>query len=99
MKAICEYTEEELVKQRAVRDKILEKIKNIPHNEKWDINEITNGYAHYVFKVKPSQRMLNAIGRNPTTDEMIIIVDDGFSHFGASCSESNGVYNGRVNTD
>ena len=99
MKAIVEYTEEELIKQRAVRDNIFGLIKNIPYIEKWDFNERRNGYAHYSFKVKPSQKMIDSIGRNPTSDEMIMIVDDGFSHFGASCSESNGIYTGRVNTD
>ena len=99
MKAIVEYIEEELIKQRAVRDNILGLIKDIPYEEKWEINERRNGYAHYTFKVKPSQKMLDAIGRNTTTSEIIIIVDGGFSHFGASCSEYNGVYTGRVNTD
>jgi len=99
MKAITEYTEDEFIKQGEIRNNIMGAVKNIPYNEKWDMREIKRGYAHYAFKVKPSQKMIDAIGRAPTTDEVITIVDDGFSHFGASCSEHNGIYSGRVNID
>jgi len=99
MKAITEYTEDEFIKQGEIRNNIMGAVKNIPYNEKWDMREIKRGYAHYAFKVKPSQKMIDAIGRAPTTDEVIMIVDNGFSHFGASCSEHNGIYSGRVNID
>lgn len=99
MKAVTELNEEETEKQVIERDNILSLIKDVTYEERWEIKEINVGYAHYNFKVKPSQKMLDAIGRKPTTNEMIMIVDGGFSHFGASCTESNGIYTGRVNTD
>lgn len=99
MKAVVELTKQERESLAKVRDHIFSLIKDIPYQEKWDINERTSGYAHYKFKVKPSQKMIDAIGRMPTTSEIIMIVDGGFCHFGASCGECNGVYSGRVNTD
>lgn len=99
MKAIVDYTDEEYKKQSEICNNILKLVKSIPYEERWKRNERKSGYAHYTFVTEPTEKMIEVIGRKPTTDEMIMIVDNGFSHFGASCSEHNGVYTGRVNTD
>lgn len=99
MKAVVELSKEEYQKLSVIRENIIGKIKGLSHEDMWDEYEKKYGYAHYKFTVKPSEKMIAAIGREPTTDEMIIIVDGGFSHFGASCSEYKGTYTGQVNTD
>lgn len=100
MKAITEYTNEEMIVRRSEQNKLFDLIKDVKTiAEKFELYERKSGYAHYTFKVKPSQALLDAIGRAPTKDEIIMIVDSGFSHFGATCSEHNGIYSGRVNTD
>lgn len=59
----------------------------------------STGYAHYTFSGTISDKLVELLGRTPTPDEIIMLVDTGFSHFGATCSISGNTFNGRVNTD
>lgn len=58
------------------------------------------GYAHYTFEGKLDPIVAEKLGRLPTPEELIILVDGGRVHFGASCSlNPDGTFIGRVNTD
>jgi len=58
------------------------------------------GYAHYTFEGKLDPIVAEKLGRMPTLEELIILVDSGRVHFGASCSlNPDGTFVGRVNTD
>lgn len=59
----------------------------------------SSGYAHYTFSGKVSDEMVEEMGRMLTGDEIIMLVDGGFSHFGASCSISGQAFRGSVNID
>lgn len=101
MKAIFLHSEDERKELEVVEKNIRDLIKEVPCKERWEVNERRRGYAHYRFYVKPSQKLLAAVGRPLTEDEVIILVDGGFSHFGADCTynKDSGTYSGRVNTD
>lgn len=58
------------------------------------------GYSHYTFEGKLAPIVAEKLGRLPTPYELIILVDSGRVHFGASCSlKPDGTFVGRVNTD
>ena len=45
-----------------------------------------SGYAHITFNGTYTEKLCEILGRTPTGEEIIMLVDGGFSHFGASCS-------------
>lgn len=59
------------------------------------------GYAHYDFHGQYSPTLTAALGRTPTPDELIMLVDGGVSHFGAHCNvdHESQRFSGYVNTD
>jgi hypothetical protein len=58
------------------------------------------GYAHYEFSGKISDDLVRALGKIPTPEDIIMLVDHGYSHFGATCIISaDNTFRGRVNTD
>ena len=100
MRSICEYTENEYQAMSEKRRALLQALNSVSgsvFDELWR----TRGYAHYKFKGKYSDRLVEALGRHPDTDEIIMLVDGGFSHFGASCTIdiASQRFHGRVNTD
>lgn len=58
-----------------------------------------SGYAHYKFSGTITDKLVELLGHEPTATKLIIMIDSGFSHFGAQCSISGSRFNGRVNTD
>lgn len=98
MKATVELTKEELKKYNEMYDNLQKKIKGVDMNELISYSR-TSGYAHYKFTGTYTEKLCEALGRTPTGEEIIMLVDGGFSHFGASCSVYDGHFTGRVNTD
>lgn len=100
MKAIVEYTPEEY-------SKMYEKFMALQHvtagYKRSDLLTYTrtSGYAHYKFKGTYTQKLVELLGHHPTEDEIIMLVDGGYSHFGAGCSidKKNMAFSGHVNTD
>jgi len=94
MKAIVDLTPEEA--QESL--KTYEGIKAF--RELIDYNR-TSGYAHYKFTGSYKQELVDILGRHPTSNEIIMLVDGGFSNFGASCGVNASLmtFTGRVNTD
>ena len=99
MKAIVDYTNEEAEAMSKKWNELRDKTKVIPRAELFDNYSITSGYAHYKFSGDITDKLVEALGHEPSPDEIIMLVDDGFSHFGANCSISGRHFSGRVCTD
>lgn len=100
MKAIVEYTEEEHLA-------MCKKLANLQHatssykrDELLEYSKVS-GYAHYKFVGSYTDTLVAALGRHPDEDEIIMLVDCGYTHFGASCTINHRTktFSGRVNID
>lgn len=102
MKAIVAMNKDELKHYDTITMNLYDKLGKEAFSDHTAFEEIHKkpGYAHYTFKGKLSPTVAKKLGRMPTPDEVIILVDSGYSHFGASCSLSpDGTFSGRVCTD
>lgn len=99
MKAIVEYTKEEAEAMSKKWNELRDKTKDIPKTELFDNYSRTSGYAHYKFSGDITDKLVEVLGHEPSPDEIIMLVDSGFSHFGASCSINGRHFGGRVNID
>ena len=99
MKAIVEYTKEEYAFMSKKRKELRDKTNSMARSELFDNYTKTSGYAHYTFSGDITDKLVEALGHEPSPDEIIMLVDNGFSHFGASCSINGRHFSGRVNID
>ena len=99
MKAITEYTNEEAEAMAKEWHELHDKTSSVPRKEWFDNYTRTSGYAHYKFSGDITDKLVEALGHEPSPDEIIMLVDSGFSHFGASCSINGRHFSGRVNID
>lgn len=99
MKAIVEYTKEEAEAMSKKWKELRDKTKGLSRTELFSNYRKTNGYAHYKFSGDITDKLVEALGHEPSPDEIIMLVDYGFSHFGASCSIHGRHFSGRVNID
>lgn len=102
MKAIVAMSQDELKHYNTVANNLLDKLGKEVFNTHAAFEEIRkqSGYAHYTFRGKLSPMVAEKLGRVPTPDEVIILVDSGYSHFGASCTlNPDGSFTGKVYTD
>lgn len=99
MKAIVEYTKEEAEAMSKRWNELRDKTKDIPITELLINYTRTHGYAQYRFSGDITDKLVEVLGHEPSPDEIIMIVDRGFSHFGASCSVNGRHFSGRVYTD
>lgn len=76
--------------------------------EKIDDNRVTDlfdnfqragDYAHYEFYGEITDKLVELLGREPTAYDIIMIIDNGFHHFGATCAINGRQFHGKVNTD
>ena len=99
MKAIVEMNQEEQKEYGKKFDQLREKLAINTRNELLpDLHKMV-GYAHYRFSGRIGQALVDALGRQPTPEEIIMLVDNGFWHFGAECHINGDRFTGRVNTD
>lgn len=98
MKAIDLYTDEESIQMYTKYKSLMDKLAGTSKSDWFVDYKQKNGYAHFTFKGTVSQKLIDLLGRMPTADEIILMVD-GYSHFGASCSFNGNNFDGRVNTD
>ena len=100
MKAIVEYTGLEYDAMRDKFQRLLDAIRDIDRNELISIVK-RHGYAHYGFGGSYTDKLVEALGRHPDEDEIIMLVDGGFSHFGAHCTidKRHKTFGGCVSTD
>lgn len=99
MKAVVEYTKEEAEFMSKKWKELQDKTKDIPRAELFNNYTKTSGYAHYNFSGDITDKLVEVLGHEPSPDEIIMLVDDGFSHFGANCLISDRHFSGRVCTD
>ena len=100
MKAIVDLTEKENAALSATYSALKKATAGKSLSELMDVKQRT-GYAHYTFEGTYTPLLVDLLGRHPTEDEIIMLVDEGFSHFGAICDVSHDrmTFHGRVNTD
>jgi hypothetical protein len=86
MKAIVEYTDEEYVKMSKKYKALYDAIVGLKREELFTYTK-TRGYAKYHFKGTYTDKLVEALGgRHPDEEEIIMLVDSGYSHFGAGCT-------------
>lgn len=100
MKAVVNLTEDEYTAQSAAYAALKKATDGKSDLDLIKVKKRT-GYAHYTFEGNYTNDLVQRLGRHPTGDEIIMLVDGGFSHFGASCSVAHDrmTFSGRVNTD
>lgn len=99
MEAIVQMSEERIKQLTALQAELKQKLPR-SRNDGWIENyKRYSGYSQYTFYGRVSDKMVEALGRMPTADEMIIFIDNGFSHFGAECIFKGRDFHGYVNTD
>ncbi len=57
------------------------------------------GYAHYRFSGTITDKLVEMLGRTPTEEEIVNLVDDGLFNFGYTCRIVGRKFEGRVYTD
>lgn len=99
MKTIFDYTEEEAKAMRKKAAHILSSVSGVPTNELFQDYRKDVGYAHYSFSGNYTPKLVELLGHEPSPEEIIIIVNGGFSHFVASCSIAGTHFCGRLSVD
>lgn len=89
MKAITAYTPDEYDKMREKLKALSEAVKGLKRDELFTYTK-RRGYAKYDFWGNYTDKLVEALGHHPTADEIIMLIDGGFNHFGASCSLNPG---------
>ena len=99
MKAITEYTPSEYQAMLGVYNTLCGKISGYHTRELLDNLQRTFGYAHYRFSGHITDKLVELLGREPTATEVVMIVDSGFSHFGAQCTITGRNFSGIIYID
>lgn len=99
MKAVTELTPEERDLWKEAYRQLREAVEGSNSSQWFSEYRQIYGYAHYTFSGKYTDFLVGKLGHKPTAVELIMLVDGGFSHFGATCSVGDYTFNGRVNTD
>lgn len=100
MKAIVELTPDEYLKMHEKYKALMKAIDGHNRNELLRVTK-TSGYAHYKFSGFYTYKLTELLGHEPDEDEIIMLVDSSYSHFGAGCTinRASRAFSGRVNTD
>lgn len=98
MKAIVSLSEQEHQEYSEIQSNLNEKIKEYEFNDLIHYRKLS-GCAKYNFSGTYTDKLVEALGREPKGEEIIMLVDGGFSHFGASCSVHDGTFSGYVYID
>lgn len=85
MKAITEYTPEEYVNMHKKSLALNEAIRGFKRDELFMYSKRA-GHAKYDFWGTYTDKLVEALGRHPDAEEIIMLVDSGYSHFGAGCN-------------
>lgn len=100
MKAITDHTKEEY---EALRSKEAALHKALEGHLYSDLITYRKqyGYAMYMFSGTYTSKLVELLGRHPDGDEIIMLVDGGFSNFGAVCcvKPEHKWFSGHVNVD
>lgn len=96
MEAIVTMSQARIDELSKIEDNLTEKTKGIKLFNNYSRRQ---GYSKYEFSGEVSDELVHALGRMPTEEEIIILVDRGFSHFGAKCTLNGNSFRGRVYID
>ena len=99
MKAITEYTPGEYQYMLGVYHTLCGKISGHYTNELLGNLQREFSYAHYRFSGRITDKLVELLGREPTATEVIMLVDAGFSNFGAQCTITGRNFSGIVYID
>lgn len=99
MKAIVELSQAELAQYTDIMKSLKGATKGTSQKDWFNNLRTKSGYAHYTFSGDVTDELIKLLGHEPSANEIIMLVDGGFIHFGASCSISGRHFSGRVNTD
>lgn len=99
MKPVVELTESEYKLLSEIWQNLRARTNEVSRNELITLDYRAYGYTHYNFSGEIHQRLVDLLGREPTDDELIMLVDGGFSHSGASCTIFGRSFQGCVCTD
>ena len=99
MKAIVSLTNEETIMYASIYNKLHIATKNMSQKDMFNNYSQKSGYAHYTFSGEITEELIKQLGYDPSSEDIIMLVDRGFSHFGAGCSIAGRKFSGRVNTD
>ena len=99
MKAITELTLNEIEYYQRIRKNLDSKVSGVKMDELLANFTKVPSYAKYEFAGEITDRFVELLGRMPTEEEVIILVDRGFSHFGAMCTITERFVRGRVYYD
>lgn len=95
MRAVTQLTNEEYEKY----SKIQQNLRQYKEDTLIKYNTYRK-YGYYTFDGKITEYAKRSLGRLLTPEEIIILVDGGFHHFGAECYiAANGKFYGSVNYD
>jgi len=97
IKSITDYNKEEMDMQREVWSDLKDKIDKCG-SDLIDYKKYPR-YGRYTFEGEYTDKLVEVIGHEPTPDEIIMIVDCGFTHFGAKCYIADHRFNGEVYTE
>ena len=102
MRAVISYNHDEYVEMTIIWNELKDKIgrnkENYNREDLIDVDE-TPSYGRYRFSGEYKDKLVELLERVPTEDEIIMIVDDGFYHFGAKCTIEGKSFKGFVDTD
>ena len=99
MKLVTSYTKDEYEKQSVAFLMLLANTSGLTIDQMFSDFKRINGYAHYGFSGFVTPLLIQRLERMPTPEEIIMIVDNGFSHFGATCTINGNYFSGKVCTD
>lgn len=85
MKAITDYTKEEYDQIYEKMSRLHEAIKGHMVSDLLSYKK-TYKYAKYTFSGTYNDKLVELLGHHPDEEEIILLVDSGYSHFGASCT-------------
>ena len=99
MKAIFEQTGHERERLTEVLNNIKAKTQGMTMDQMFDnyTTLITHGRKMATGII--SEALIERLGRMPTDEEVIMLIDRGFYHFGASCTFSERLFSCMIYTD
>ena len=99
MRSVCFRTIKEETQLRENVKSIRTLTNGMSKDDLFDGLQIFRGYNEYGFVGMVSNKLTTLLGRCPTADEIVILIDGGANNFGAECNVSGGHFNGTIYTD
>lgn len=99
MKAIFEQTGHERERLTEVLNNIKAKTQDMTMDQMFDNYNTLITHGRKMASGSISEALIERLGRMPTEEEVIMLIDRGFYHFGASCTFSKRLFSCMIYTD